>query len=297
MSKYLSDIPKIYLDGTDSSLYNFCIRERPEIPSPDQQSSGTNNPLSFRGDPKTTTGYSNVKLAVAFNYLEMVDEVNKSFRMAFAEFRGILFNTKIIQFNDDVDAYYKVRNVQISSAKNEFIEYGDFVVTFECAPFAYLNDDENGIEQVLEKKNTISMIMESNMLLSNDSYYTAYPSIRVKMSEAVFSTTGDRNFELSIAPVRPDGSYTNFTNEMIWRIGFNPIPINYDLIIDSENTLMYLINAETNFTLAIGQYIKDIYIGDFPEIPVGEFTLGINQSAIAVADIKVPVVVERNRVI
>lgn len=286
MSNYLSDRPTVYLNGIDSGTYQICLAERPTIPSPQRLQSVSDSQFSQRGSFRANTGWGDIAIKLKFNYLEEVDGGGISFRMAFSRIRSILFSTTRLEFNDDYNAYYVVKHVEIDDAENDIIEYGEFDVTFTCSPFGYLNDDDDFISHQFVREDNVQTNTKTRLLFENDGLYECFPTIRIKYVGAI---TSKDPAELTLSPSTDnpirDTAYNWQFKAKIWK------PY-YDLIIDSENTLVYWSDTRSESFLDAS---KDITMKTFPIMGLGEYVL--NSPNQAGKFYQYTVEVERNRVI
>lgn len=290
MINYLSNTPEIYLDGTSSTVYNICLQERPKIPSPQRLQTVNDNPFSQRGSFRSNSGWGDINIKVKFNYLEDISVSGVSFRMAFAKIRSVLFNTKKIDFNDEVNAYYVVKTVDIDDAENDIIEYGSFDVTFTCSPFAYLNDDDDPIEYEFRKTDTSPINTKRVLYLENDGFYDCFPTVTIKYEGA--NVNADLP-ALTLQPTRQDNEIST-DPDYIWSFKLLRWKTGYDLVVDSEKTLVYW-KQETASSIDILDASSDVDMKTFPQMRLGEAQLVT--SALTSARYQYTVQFERNRVI
>lgn len=290
MNNYMSDRPSVFLNGIESSTFKICLAERPKIPSPKRLQAIGDSQFSQRGSYRANTGWGDITINLKFNYLEDIEDTGATFRMAFGSIRATLYNTVRLEFNDDVNAYYIVKHVDIGDAENDIVEYGEFSVAFTCAPFGYLNDDGDALRFQFKKTNNISGDTIRTMYLENDGFYDCFPTIRILYTGAITSLGLP---ELHLQPVL-HGNEINRDPNYIWDMKLKEWKPNFDLIIDSENTMVYWSDIRN----PNGVYMdasKDVTMKNFPQMGVGEYML--QTPFTAGKNYTFSVEVERNRVI
>src|SRR5690606_25249115 len=105
--------------------------------------------IEIKGRNGTLTrkyGYKNIVLPVHFTVLS--DNFKKTFRKA----KMYLLNAKTLIFDDDNEVFYKVKNVQIDTAENYVLQFGEFTVNFTLDPFQY---EINNPTEIITSQTTI----------------------------------------------------------------------------------------------------------------------------------------------
>lgn len=279
---FLSNTPKIFVDSVDMEQFKLCLTERPKIPTPKRKQTVQDSQFSDRGSYRTSTGWEDIDIKVTFNYLELVEDTGQSFRMAFSAIRHHLLNATHIEFNDEVNVSYRVKNVEISDASNEFIEYGEFDVTFICSPFGYLLEDEGQNAYLF---NTTGVGALTSFDTYNDGFYTAYPKMIFKLT----SPYSGAKPKIKMKEIGDDGV---FVDNIEWTFEISgTIPATSDLIIDSERALIYW---EKN-NGAITPVTTEVIMKTFPEMkPLTNYRIQLNTGN---QDTRFNFELERNRVI
>src|SRR5690606_4222876 len=86
----------------------------------------------------------------------------------FRKAKMYLLNAKTLIFDDDNEVFYKVKNVQIDTAENYVLQFGEFTVNFTLDPFQY---EVNNPTETITSQTTI-----------NNPGYEALPVITAHMS-------------------------------------------------------------------------------------------------------------------
>lgn len=123
------------------------------------------------GDLTIDRGWKDRCLSLALNFADY-DNLNKKIR----EIRAILLNAKTIMFSEDMEVYYKIKNVDIGDINRQLKALGSFVVNFILEPFDYSIDVD-----------IITINTNSNVL--NYCTHTSNPKIKIY---------GTGNLQLSI---------------------------------------------------------------------------------------------------
>src|SRR5690606_18364527 len=121
---------KLKINNVYTDEYGFKPKGRIEVPTPEQHVEH----IEIKGRNGTLTkkyGYKNIVLPVHFTVLS--DNFKKTFRKA----KMYLLNAKTLIFDDDNEVFYKVKNVQIDTAENYVLQFGEFIVNFTLDPFQY----------------------------------------------------------------------------------------------------------------------------------------------------------------
>lgn len=134
MNKYFI----IYNDLTNLDV-DLLIVDRPSKPSPVMNYEEVQVPggkTLYREQ-----GYSDVEITISFNFMSKdATEWDNDFRKI-KKWLLSKGNNKL-KFIDDMDYYYKVNKVNISSPERELRTLGRFEATFTCDPFIYADTEE-----------------------------------------------------------------------------------------------------------------------------------------------------------
>lgn len=133
-------------NGQMNTEYDVSVVKRPDIPSPKKKRSTVT--IDGRdGDLYEEDGtYEDIDILVQMNFKGEPDEWNEKLR----RIRRWLINVtdnKLI-FSDDMDYFYKVKNVSISDTKRSKKRAGRFDVTFTCDPYTYLAEGESLVTDI-----------------------------------------------------------------------------------------------------------------------------------------------------
>lgn len=85
-------------------------------------------------------GYSDIEITISFNFMSREDSWDYHFR----RIKKWLLSKgdSKLKFADDMDFYYKVNKVNITSPERELRTLGKFEATFICDPFVYADTGE-----------------------------------------------------------------------------------------------------------------------------------------------------------
>ncbi|MDU6047120.1 distal tail protein Dit [Clostridium sp.] len=88
-------------------------------------------------------GYSDIEIPVEFNF-----KTNTTWDLDFRSIKKWLVNFKDnkLIFSDDIEVFYRVNKVVISSSERLLKRTGKFIVIFTCDPYVYLSDGEYEID-------------------------------------------------------------------------------------------------------------------------------------------------------
>lgn len=272
---FMTEKPKIFIDGVDTSMFGICLSERPEIPVTNRVQATNTPAYSTRGTARTNIGWEDLNIRVRFNYLEEYEKVYKTFRQAFHEIADILHNSKKIVFNDDYNIYYLVKHVDINTAKNDMLEYGEFDVTFVCNPFGYVNDDGMGTEyrfhNIVPAPNP-----NRNYELLNDGADEAYPRIQLNLFTWKTDDISQNN------PLTIELNWMEYSRNLpslrnTWSLSVVKLIEGYNLIIDSENTIAYWeSNSAFEDLKTYKPTLDTIQMTNFPTLYLGKSEISVN---------------------
>ncbi len=93
-------------------------------------------------------GYGDITITVSCNYVDR-DNIKKSWRKIKSWINNIQDNKLI--FSDDIDFYYKVKNVTLSQLTVTQKVLGNFTISFVCEAYSY---DINGLNSIELKNNS-----------------------------------------------------------------------------------------------------------------------------------------------
>lgn len=281
MHDLLSDMPEMYIDGEAVSGWNICLESRPNIPSPKRKQTINESQYSDRGSYRNNTGWEDIQINVTFNYLEDIEDTGRSFRMAFSSIRKKLFDAKRIQFNDEIDVFYKVKQVEIGEAENTIIDYGLFTVTFTCNPFGYMNSEGDNIRFSLDTLDP----NKAGQVIINGSLYESFPTITLYTTDAT-----SQAFGIQMSKVDEQGNKISDTPDWTFKLRTTG-SYTSQFIVDSERALLYLVQPAGD----INNISHLVDMKDFPSMePLTNYLIELLPTVVGA---RFDVIVERNQVI
>lgn len=161
----MNQASKIKLDGVYTDDYGLKVQGRYEIPTAEKDIEF----IEIKGRDGELTkeyGYKNITLSVSFSINTRWK--SESFKSAFRKVKQYILNAKTLETDDDPEIYYKIKSVQIETAENRIVKFGQFVVNFVLDPFQYEVDNE-------------PITITSRTVINNPGY-EALPVITVHMS-------------------------------------------------------------------------------------------------------------------
>lgn len=155
----------------DLSSLGFCIKERPHIPTPEQDIESV-EVQGRDGALHIEKGYRDIDISVELNFLE--DKLHDSIRKV----KDLLFDCDKIIFSDDDGFCYLVNYIKIGDIENEVSFYGSFEVVFNCRPYSY-------------KLSTFKYIQVANSIVVEG--YKALPLFKITKNSNEMQFTIDGN--------------------------------------------------------------------------------------------------------
>ncbi len=197
----------IELDGVDTREYKIKLRNRVDIPTPEQDVEY----IDIKGRHGSLTkkyGFKDIPLPVDFYFYEA-----SSFKQAFRKAKIKLFQAKTLKVSDDLSVYYKIKSISIETAENAILEIGEFTVLFTLAPFQFEETDSITITQ----ETTLT-----NEGYESEPYIKAYSTGTGKLyiNDQVVTIKDINGFieidsEMQNAYRKADGYITNLNDHMI----------------------------------------------------------------------------------
>lgn len=238
------------IDGFPSSHWRICLTERPPIPTPKRQLN-VDTVLGKLGAFYTKFGWEDMTAKLTFNFLEDVEDF-KSFKQQIPYIRAWLENGKVMQFSDEPNVYYLMRNIVINGdINNEMVEYGEFTVDVTLAPFGRVVEDIP-----VDLTNRQGAIRTPYSIMTyNASSETSYPRFEF--------VANDPNFSLTVRNVLT-GEYHSF---IVRRTSTSGVPTgDHTYVIDCENKVFYWLDTDGSKHLLTNYSTTDV----FPFLTVGE---------------------------
>lgn len=136
----------LLLDDKNVEEYGLCVKELPSIPTPERDVEF----IEIRGRHGSLTrkyAFKDIQYSVTLNFLEDVP-----FKKMYRQFKVYLFKVSKLQTIDDMEVYYKIKDVSIDDADSEILEHGEFTITFVLDSFLYEVED---YVQLIEGKDTV----------------------------------------------------------------------------------------------------------------------------------------------
>lgn len=129
--------------------FNLRITKRPVIPAPVKNI----NKIEITGHDgdlyEDLGGYADIKIAVNFNFIDK-DNIKNSWRKIKSWLNNAQDNKLI--FSDDIEFYYKVKNITLSELTITKRILGTFTATFICEAYCY---DISGLNSIQLSNNSI----------------------------------------------------------------------------------------------------------------------------------------------
>ncbi len=243
------------IDGFPSSHWRICLSERPPIPTPKRQVQ-IDDVLGKLGSFYTKFGWEDMTAKLTFNFLEDIVDF-KSFKQQIPHIRTWLENGKIMQFSDEPDVYYIMRNIVINGdINNEMVEYGEFTVDVTLAPFGRVVEET----PVDLTKGAGSVKTPYSVMTFNASSETSYPRFEFDIN--------DPNLTLSVRNVLTD-EYHSFS---IIRTSTSGVPAGaHTYVIDCENKVFYWLDTDGTKNMLTNYATSDT----FPFLTVGENQISV----------------------
>ena len=243
----------VIIDGFPSDYWRICLEERPSIPIPVRQVQ-IDDVLGRMGAFYTKFGYKDMDVSLTFNYLEDVNDF-KGWKEQFPHVRKWLTDGKVLEFSDELNKYYKMRNfIFFIVVMYDIFDYGEFTVTITLAPFARVHEDL--------PINILENFVNPNPVWSTGSVEIFNAS--VEHSKPIFyikSNTGA--FSLTVKDVTNNKS-------VIFQSRYQTTNT-YTYIIDSERKLFYYVDSFGKIN-AISAYTA---VDGFPELAPEENTVDV----------------------
>lgn len=215
----------VIIDGFPSDYWRICLKERPSIPIPVRQVQ-IDPVLGRMGAFYTKFGYEDMDVELTFNFLEDVTDF-KAWKEQFPYVRKWLTDGKVLEFSDEQNRYYKIKNITFpKDVMNDIVEYGEFSVTVTLAPFARVHEDL--------PINILENFVNPNPVWSTGSIEIFNAS--VEQSKPIFyikSNTGA--FSLTVKDVA--------NNKSVIFQSSHQTTNTYTYIIDSERKLFYYVDS------------------------------------------------------
>ncbi|AWB30056.1 distal tail protein Dit [Clostridium botulinum] len=117
----------------------LVVEHRPNIPAP---SRNINN-IYIPGKNGTLTedlgSYEDIGIPITFGFQDKVN-INNKCRQIKMWLLDKIKDCKLY-FSDDIETYYKVKNVKIDNIERSIKSLGKFTVLFTCDPFGYIDEE------------------------------------------------------------------------------------------------------------------------------------------------------------
>lgn len=173
--------------------FDICAIERPPIPSPER----TVNTIEVEGRHGSLTelgAYKDILIQIRLNLLE-----DTSIKKKIRRLKGFLLDVKTLKFDDDLEVFYKVKNIIIGDVEGEIKEYGEFEIRLYCEPFLYLD--------------SYSTPVTNNSKIYNEGTFESEPIINLKGTGDITLSINSKNIILkSITDITIDSQMKNTYN-------------------------------------------------------------------------------------
>ena len=214
-----------YLTFNNKNSYtdlNLRIVKRPAIPTPVKNT----NKVEITGHDgdlyEELGGYADISIAVDFNFIDR-DNIKKSWRKIKAWLNNIQDNKLI--FSDDIEFYYKVKNITLSDLTITKKVLGTFTATFICEAYAYDVAGLNYIE--LNNNATLYNYLDNSK-----------PILKAYGSGVGTITINNNSFTVSIG----DYVYINSSLELTYKTIDTPANLqtgDYPVLTNGENKISW----------------------------------------------------------
>lgn len=152
---------------TDRSL-GCHAKTRPSIPAPVQKvvvSSIAGRDGSYYDAENL---YSDISIQITFSFKRGRDAWHSMYRQVKAWL--LSGDNGNLSFSDDVGYHYRVKNVQITSAKRIAQTIGEVSATFACDPYTYLDSGDRQVNLTAKLHNDYSMCMPVYEVAGNGTF-------------------------------------------------------------------------------------------------------------------------------
>ena len=201
---------------------NLRIVKRPGIPAPVKNI----NKAEITGHDgdlyEDLGGYADISIVVDFNFIDM-DNIKRSWRKIKSWLNNIQDNKLI--FSDDIEFYYKVKNITLSELTITKKILGTFTATFICEVYSYDIAGLNSIE--LNNNSTLYNYLD-----------TSKPLIKAYGGGVGTITINNNNFTVYIA----DYIYIDTALELAYKDIKDPANLidgDYPTLINGENKISW----------------------------------------------------------
>ena len=124
---------------------------------------------------------------------------NTSIKKKIRRLKGFLLDAKTLKFDDDLDVFYKVKNITVGDVEGEIKEYGEFEIRLLCEPFLY--------------SEPYSILIANNTKVYSEGTFESEPIIQIKGTGDVTLTINNKNIILKdITDITIDSQMKNAYN-------------------------------------------------------------------------------------
>lgn len=142
----------------------LATENRPNIPVPERN---VNN-IYIPGKSGTLTedleSYEDIEIPITFGFQDKINIYSKCKQIK-AWLMGFIEDSKLY-FSDDIETYYKVKNVKIDNIERSIRTLGKFTVIFVCNPFGYMDGE-------------FLIIDKNNFTIYNQGTYESQPYLKI----------------------------------------------------------------------------------------------------------------------
>ena len=150
---------KLKINNVYTDDYVIKPKGRIEVPTAEQDVEHIFREIKGRhGSLTKKYGFKDIPLPVNFTMH------GNSFKPIFRRAKMHLLNAKTLIFDDDNEVFYKVKSVQIETAENQILKFGEFTVIFILDPFQY--EIDNPIETITQQTTIINEGYESQPIMT-----------------------------------------------------------------------------------------------------------------------------------
>ncbi|MCS4467182.1 phage tail family protein [Clostridium botulinum] len=160
----------------------LVVEHRPNIPAPERN---VNN-IYIPGKNGTLTEdletYEDIGISITFGFQDKVN-INNKCRQIKMWLLDKIKDCKLY-FSDDIETYYKVKNVKIDNIERSIKSLGKFTVLFTCDPFGYIDEE--------------FLIIDKPISIYNEGTYESQPYIKIHGSGDISLNINNEVIKLKI---------------------------------------------------------------------------------------------------
>lgn len=220
---------KLKINNVYTDDYGINPKGRILVPTPEQEVQH----IEMKGRHGSLTkkyGFKDIILPVHFTMH------GDNFKRIFRKAKAKLLNVETLKFDDDDEIYYEIKSVQIETAENLILKFGEFTVNFRLDPFQYEVADST---QVITDRTTLTNEgYESQPIIT--AHVAGTGKLYINDQEITLQNINGTiiiDSELMNAYRNDNGIITNLNNHMI---GDFPVFRHGDNVVDFDGDISQL---------------------------------------------------------